>query len=174
MQAEGDQAGIEVHQEAGTQRLSDLVNKGAVFDICFNASARPGCHRPRVGSGFQAVLAQLPRGIARTGHQALHADWREPITADRRRPLPDAVACTGNRRLPPRAVARASAGADQFANQLLKRLKPLIVGRNPLDIGGRCLVGCHGQSRQPAHSSPRGDVPRDERNNVAELRCGNP
>src|SRR5881398_1961444 len=29
----------------------------------------------------------------------------------------------------------ASAGADQFANQVLKRLKPLIVGRNPLDIG---------------------------------------
>lgn len=32
-------------------------------------------------------------------------------------------------------LGSASAGADQFANQVLKRLKPLIVGRNPLDIG---------------------------------------
>lgn len=32
-------------------------------------------------------------------------------------------------------LGSASAGVDQFANQVLKRLKPLIVGRNPLDIG---------------------------------------
>jgi L-alanine-DL-glutamate epimerase-like enolase superfamily enzyme len=32
-------------------------------------------------------------------------------------------------------LGSASAGADQFASQVLKRLKPLIVGRNPLDIG---------------------------------------
>src|SRR6202011_5372470 len=35
MAAEGDQAGIEVHQEAGTDRLADLVNKGSMFDACF-------------------------------------------------------------------------------------------------------------------------------------------
>src|SRR5438105_1693561 len=33
LQAEGDQAGTEFRQEAGTERLSDLVNKGAVFDF---------------------------------------------------------------------------------------------------------------------------------------------
>jgi hypothetical protein len=33
--AEGDQAGIEVHQEAGTDRLADLVNKGEMFWPCF-------------------------------------------------------------------------------------------------------------------------------------------
>jgi L-alanine-DL-glutamate epimerase-like enolase superfamily enzyme len=32
-------------------------------------------------------------------------------------------------------LGSASAGADQFANQVLKRLKPLVMGRNPLDIG---------------------------------------
>jgi Phytanoyl-CoA dioxygenase (PhyH) len=32
--AEGDQAGLEVHQEDGADRLSDLVNKGAMFDPC--------------------------------------------------------------------------------------------------------------------------------------------
>src|SRR5215470_16386677 len=32
---EGDQAGLEVHQESGTDRLADLVNKDPVFDACF-------------------------------------------------------------------------------------------------------------------------------------------
>jgi L-alanine-DL-glutamate epimerase-like enolase superfamily enzyme len=32
-------------------------------------------------------------------------------------------------------LGSASAGADQFAQQVLKRLKPVVLGRNPLDIG---------------------------------------
>src|SRR5579862_1186427 len=32
-------------------------------------------------------------------------------------------------------LGSASAGADLFADQVLKRLKPLVLGRNPLDIG---------------------------------------
>jgi L-alanine-DL-glutamate epimerase-like enolase superfamily enzyme len=32
-------------------------------------------------------------------------------------------------------LGSASAGADEFALQVLKRLKPLVIGRNPLDIG---------------------------------------
>ena len=32
-------------------------------------------------------------------------------------------------------LGSASADVDQFANQVLQRLKPLVVGRNPLDIG---------------------------------------
>jgi ectoine hydroxylase-related dioxygenase (phytanoyl-CoA dioxygenase family) len=73
--AEGEQAGIEVHQEAGTARLSDLVNKGEVFDIFYT--------HPVVLAGIAHVLdgdlklsslnsrAALPG----QGHQALHADW---------------------------------------------------------------------------------------------------
>ena len=30
--AEGERAGLEVHQEEGTRRLADLVNKGRAFD----------------------------------------------------------------------------------------------------------------------------------------------
>ena len=33
--AEGQQAGTEVHQEEGADRLADLVNKDPVFDVCF-------------------------------------------------------------------------------------------------------------------------------------------
>jgi len=72
---EGEQAGIEVHQEAGTARLSDLVNKGEVFDIFYS--------HPVVLAGIAHVLqgdlklsslnsrAALPG----QGHQGLHADW---------------------------------------------------------------------------------------------------
>src|SRR6185437_3615805 len=41
--AEGDQAGIEVHQEAGTDRLADLINKGAMFDPCFTDPRMLAC-----------------------------------------------------------------------------------------------------------------------------------
>jgi Phytanoyl-CoA dioxygenase (PhyH) len=81
LQAEGDQAGIEVHQEAGTERLSDLVNKGAVFDICFT--------HPRVLASIAHVLAadfklsslNYRAALPGQGHQALHTDWREPVAA---------------------------------------------------------------------------------------------
>ena len=49
--AEGDQAGIEVHQEAGTDRLSDLVNKSDLFDICFT--------HPRVLAGMSRDLVHV-------------------------------------------------------------------------------------------------------------------
>src|SRR2546422_11213463 len=45
---EGEDAGKEVHQEAGTERLSDLVNKDPMFDICFT--------HPRVLAGIAHVL----------------------------------------------------------------------------------------------------------------------
>ena len=35
IESEGEDARIEVHKEAGTDRLGDLVNKGSVFDTCF-------------------------------------------------------------------------------------------------------------------------------------------
>src|SRR6266404_8318640 len=43
MAAEGGQAGIEVHQEAGTDRLADLVNKGEMFRSCFTDSRVLAC-----------------------------------------------------------------------------------------------------------------------------------
>jgi hypothetical protein len=46
--AEGDQAGQEVHQEQGTDRLADLVNKGEMFQVCFT--------HPRVLAAVAHVL----------------------------------------------------------------------------------------------------------------------
>jgi len=41
--AEGDRAGVEVHQEAGADRLADLINKGAMFDPCFTDARVLAC-----------------------------------------------------------------------------------------------------------------------------------
>jgi ectoine hydroxylase-related dioxygenase (phytanoyl-CoA dioxygenase family) len=72
---EGETAGTEVHQEAGTNRLSNLVNKGDIFEICFT--------HPRVLAAISHVLgselrlSSLNGRAALPGHglQGLHADW---------------------------------------------------------------------------------------------------
>ncbi len=74
---EGERAGLEVHQESGTDRLSDLVNKDTRFDICFT--------HPRVLAGIAHVLG-LSRefklsslnsraALPGEGLQSLHQDW---------------------------------------------------------------------------------------------------
>lgn len=76
---EGNSAGTEVHQEAGTDRLSDLVNKSDVFHICFT--------HPRVLAAISHVLngdLKLSSLNARAalpgqGLQGLHADWGEAV-----------------------------------------------------------------------------------------------
>jgi len=81
LQAEGAQAGTEFRQEAGAERLSDLVNKGTVFDICFT--------HPRVLAGIAQVLGadfklsslNYRAALPGQGHQALHTDWPEPVSA---------------------------------------------------------------------------------------------
>jgi ectoine hydroxylase-related dioxygenase (phytanoyl-CoA dioxygenase family) len=73
--AEGDDAGKEVHQEAGTTRLSDLVNKDPLFEICFT--------HPRVLAAISHVLRgdlklsslNYRAALPGSGLQGLHADW---------------------------------------------------------------------------------------------------
>jgi ectoine hydroxylase-related dioxygenase (phytanoyl-CoA dioxygenase family) len=72
---EGEDAGKEVHQEAGTDRLSDLVNKGELFEVCFT--------HPRLLAGIAYVLGgnlklsslNSRAALPGQGLQALHADW---------------------------------------------------------------------------------------------------
>src|SRR4051794_16902238 len=76
---EGEHAGKEVHQEAGTNRLSDLVNKDPIFAICFT--------HPRVLAGIAHVLSNDLKlsslnsraALSGEGLQALHADWGQPV-----------------------------------------------------------------------------------------------
>jgi len=66
--AEGERAGLEVHREGGTDRLADLVNKGAVFEPCFTDSrvlaciahypdtaVMPICRRPLLVTGVTGL-----------------------------------------------------------------------------------------------------------------------
>jgi ectoine hydroxylase-related dioxygenase (phytanoyl-CoA dioxygenase family) len=79
MAEEGDRAGTEVHQEAGTDRLSDLVNKSPLLEVCFT--------HPRLLAGIAHVLGgdlKLSSLNARAalpgqGLQGLHADWNGPV-----------------------------------------------------------------------------------------------
>ena len=84
---EGDRAGAELAEseyirhprEAGADRLADLVNKDAAFEVCFT--------HPRVLAAIGHVLgprfklSSLNYRAARPGHglQKLHADWHEAV-----------------------------------------------------------------------------------------------
>jgi ectoine hydroxylase-related dioxygenase (phytanoyl-CoA dioxygenase family) len=76
---ERDNAGKEVHQEAGTARLANLVDKGEIFRIFFT--------HPRVLAALAHVLENDMKlsslnsraALPGQGLQALHADWHEPV-----------------------------------------------------------------------------------------------
>jgi ectoine hydroxylase-related dioxygenase (phytanoyl-CoA dioxygenase family) len=74
--SEGDRAGLEAHQEAGTDRLANLVDKDPLFDLCWN--------NPLQLSAIAHVLQWQPEkvfslngrsALPGQGHQGLHADW---------------------------------------------------------------------------------------------------
>lgn len=71
--AEGDRAGLEVHQEQGTDRLADLVNKDPVFEVCFTDPRVLACIAHVLG---EFKLSSLNSRAALPGHglQALHAE----------------------------------------------------------------------------------------------------
>ncbi|QGN34894.1 phytanoyl-CoA dioxygenase family protein [Microlunatus sp. Gsoil 973] len=79
--AEGDRAGREVHQEAGTDRLSDLVNKDPMFDICFTHPTVLAAVAHVLGD-FKLSSLNSRAALPGQGHQALHTDWGDPVPAD--------------------------------------------------------------------------------------------
>ncbi len=75
---EGDRAGLEVHQEKGTDRLADLVNKGAVFERCFTDPRVLACIAEVLGE-FRLSSLNFRAALPGRGHQSLHADWGQPV-----------------------------------------------------------------------------------------------
>lgn len=71
--AEGDRAGIEVHQESGTDRLADLVNKDPVFEVCFTDPRVLACVAHVLGE-FKLSSLNSRAAVPGGGHQALHAE----------------------------------------------------------------------------------------------------
>jgi ectoine hydroxylase-related dioxygenase (phytanoyl-CoA dioxygenase family) len=72
---EGDQAGKEVHQEAGTIRLSDLVNKDPVFEICFTHRRVLAAITHVLGGDLKLSSLNYRAALPGFGLQGLHADW---------------------------------------------------------------------------------------------------
>ena len=71
--AEGDQAGREVHQEAGTDRLADLVNKDPVFEVCFTDPRVLACIAHVLGD-FKLSSLNSRAALPGQGLQALHSE----------------------------------------------------------------------------------------------------
>jgi hypothetical protein len=76
--AEGDQAGLEVHREAGTDRLSDLVNKGEMFWPCFTDPRLLACMAHVLGD-FKLSSLNFRAPLPGQGGQNLHIDWSDPV-----------------------------------------------------------------------------------------------
>jgi ectoine hydroxylase-related dioxygenase (phytanoyl-CoA dioxygenase family) len=78
LEAEGDRAGLEVHQEPGTDRLADLVNKDPVFDVCFTDPRLLACVA-HVLSDFKLSSLNFRAALPGQGLQALHTEGG-PVT----------------------------------------------------------------------------------------------
>jgi ectoine hydroxylase-related dioxygenase (phytanoyl-CoA dioxygenase family) len=75
LEAEAENAGKEVHQEPGTDRLSDLINKGSEFHVIFRSKAVLAAIATVLR--WDLKLSSLNARAAKPGSglQALHADW---------------------------------------------------------------------------------------------------
>ena len=78
LEAEGDRAGLEVHQEAGTDRLADLVNKDPVFEVCFTDPRLLACVAHVLGD-FKLSSLNYRAALPGQGLQALHTEGG-PVT----------------------------------------------------------------------------------------------
>lgn len=79
MREEGDEAGLEVHQEAGTERLANLVDKDPLFEICFTQPQVLAAMNHVLQGDFKLSSLNGRASLPGEGHQALHADWSKGV-----------------------------------------------------------------------------------------------
>jgi ectoine hydroxylase-related dioxygenase (phytanoyl-CoA dioxygenase family) len=77
---EGAQAGAEFHQEPGTHRLANLVNKGPMFDALWTRPQQLAAVN-YVLNGREIKLSSLNgrTALPGAGHQGLHTDWPRSV-----------------------------------------------------------------------------------------------
>lgn len=78
---EGDQAGLEVHQEQGTERLANLVNKGAIFAVCFTHPRVLAAVAQVIGHPFRLSSLNSRGALPGQGAQGFHVDWAKATVA---------------------------------------------------------------------------------------------
>lgn len=76
---EGDSAGKEVLQELGTVRLSDLVNKDPMFEVCFTHPKVLAAMSHVLRENFKLSSLNARAALPGQGHQPLHVDWPRAI-----------------------------------------------------------------------------------------------
>lgn len=72
---EGEQAGVEVHQEAGTDRLSDLINKGVMYHVVITHPRLLAAIAHVLKGDLQLSSLNSRAALPGLGLQGLHADW---------------------------------------------------------------------------------------------------
>jgi ectoine hydroxylase-related dioxygenase (phytanoyl-CoA dioxygenase family) len=77
---EGEKAGLEVHQEIGTDRLSDLVNKDPMFEVCFTHPCVLAAISHVLGGEFKLSSLNSRAALPGQGLQEIHADWGNAVT----------------------------------------------------------------------------------------------
>ena len=72
---EGEDAGKEVHQEAGAVRLSNLIDKDPIFEKCMMSLRLLAAIRHVLGDQFKLSSLNSRAALPGHGRQGLHADW---------------------------------------------------------------------------------------------------
>ncbi len=72
---EGEKAGLEVHQEAGTDRLANLSNKDPLFDIAFTHPRVLAAMYHVLRSDFKLSALNSRASLPGQGLQGVHVDW---------------------------------------------------------------------------------------------------
>jgi ectoine hydroxylase-related dioxygenase (phytanoyl-CoA dioxygenase family) len=77
--SEGQRAGLEVHQEPGTIRLANLVDKDPLFEICFTHPRVLAAISHVLGGNLKLSSLNARAALPGEGLQQLHADWGEAV-----------------------------------------------------------------------------------------------
>ncbi len=169
---EGDAAGVEVHQEAGTARLANLVDKGSVFDVCWGhpmllaAVAHVFGWRP-----FKLNSLNARAALPGAGHQRLHADSAVPAVPGRYQNcnsvwmLDDFTECNGATRIVPGSHRWLRLPADSMSDPTDPHPEEILL----LGQAGSCVVfnahlwhgGTKNTTDRPRRSIMGGFVPRE-------------
>jgi len=79
VEQEGKEAGREVHQEEGTLRLANLIDKGDMFKICISHPKVLSAIRHVLGPEFKLSSLNGRAALPGQGLQDLHADWSKGV-----------------------------------------------------------------------------------------------
>ena len=145
--AEGDEAGKEVHQEGGTDRLSDLINKGEVFHIVLTQPRVLAAIAHVLKNDFKLSSLNSRNALPGQGLQALHADWGRLETPGDYQVcnslwlLDDFTADNGATRIVPRTHNKTTTPAEEMSGDPMKPHPNEIVIR--ANAGDVAVVNSH-------------------------------